>query len=98
MCAKLFRIICALKIIVGLFGKTLRMQIKSHFPTDQQRNRQYQQAPGIAFFDKKQRRKHHRIIPVVYPAGTAAFVFHEPGLEGTEKQYADDIADGIRTA
>ncbi len=48
--------------------------------------------------DEKQRRKHHCIIPIVYPAGTAAFILHKPGLERTEKQDADDIAYGIDAA
>ena len=47
---------------------------------------------------KKQGRKHHGIIPVIYSAGTAAFVFQEPCLEGTEEQNADDMTYRIDTA
>ena len=54
--------------------------------------------PGIYPRCKKQGRKHHRIVPVKDPAGTAAFILQEPGLEGTEKKDADHVADRIRKA
>ena len=48
--------------------------------------------------DKKQGCEHHGIVPVVDPAGAAAFVLHEPALEGTEEQNADQVAHGINAA
>ena len=47
---------------------------------------------------KEKRSKHHGVVPIIYPAGAAAFVLHEPCLERTEEQYAYDIAYGISTA
>ena len=98
MGAKLFRAITAFEIIICIIRKPFGMQVECNFPADQQCDRQYEQAPRIFLSHKKQRREHHGIVPVVYPALTAAFVFHEPCLEGTEKQNAYDITDGIRAA
>ena len=98
MRAQLFRTVRALQIIVCLLRKPLRMQIERYFPPKQQCDRQRQKTPRVAFSDKKQRREHHSIIPIVYPTGTAAFVLHEPCLEGTEEKDADDITNGIYTA
>ena len=48
--------------------------------------------------DKKQGREHRSVIPVIDPAGTAAFILHKPALEGAEEQNADQIAYRISAA
>ena len=98
MGTQFFRTIAALQIIIRIFRKPFRMQVKCNFPANQKCDRQHKQAPGISLSDKKQRSEHHCVIPVVDPALAAAFVFHKPRLEGAEKQNADDITDRIRAA
>ena len=98
MSAQLFPTVDTAKIFIRIFRKPLGMSVECYFPSDQERNGQYQQTPRVTPPDKKQRSKHHRIIPVVNTAAPAAFVFHQPALEGAEKQDTDQIADRIGTA
>ena len=98
MNAQLLRTVLALQIVVRIFRKPFRMQVKGNLPANKQCYGQCKQAPRITPFYKKQRSEHHGIVPVIYPAGAAAFIFHEPRLEGTEEQNADDITNGIRAA
>lgn len=74
------------------------MQIKGDLPSQQKDDGHCQKAPGVYSSYKKYRGEDHGIVPVVDAAGTAALVFHEPALKGTEKQDADHVADGIHTA
>ena len=48
--------------------------------------------------NKEKRRKHHSEIPVIDTAGSAASVFHKPGLKGAEKQNTNHVAHPIRQA
>ena len=74
------------------------MSVERDFPTDEQRNRKREEAPCVRFHHEKERREHHGIIPVVNPAGAAAFVFEKPRLKRAEKQDANHITDSIRAA
>ena len=74
------------------------MEKKCDLPAEQKSQRERQKAPCVPVQDKEERCKHHGIIPVVDPAGTAALVFQKPGLERTEKQNTDHVTDGICTA
>ena len=44
-----------------------------------------------------ERRTDHDIVPVENAASGAAAVMHHPGLEGTEEQDTDDVADSVKT-
>ena len=71
------------------------MSGKCDLPADEQRDGKYKEPPGIRFHHKEERCEHHRIIPVVDPAGTAAFIFQKPCLERAEEQDSDHVADRI---
>jgi murein L,D-transpeptidase YcbB/YkuD len=73
------------------------MPEKSNLPSDQQYHRQSEKTDGIILFHKKQRRKHHGIIPVINPASTAALVLQKPGLKRTKEQDTDQIANRVKT-
>ena len=75
--AELLRAVSALEIFICVFREPFRMSVKCNFPPDKQKNRQEQEAPGVLLPDKKQRSEHHRVVPVVNPAGAAAFVLHK---------------------
>ncbi len=60
-------------------------------PVDQNHQRCKKQTPAEEIPDKKHRSKHHEMAPVVNAAVDTAFVFHDIGLERTEKQDADVI-------
>ena len=84
--------------LIGLRGPALRMQFISDLPFGQQHQRHKHQAPGIDGRDEDQGSAHHGEVPVVNAAGTAAAVAHHPGLEGTEPQDADHVADTVGQA
>ena len=67
-------------------------------PSDQKCKRHGKQYMKKAGLYKEKRCKHHGIVPIINPAGAAAFIFEKPGLEGTEKQDTYDIANGISAA
>ena len=98
MHAEFFGAVGAFKISVRVLGKTLGILKKRNLPPDEKRYCQEQKAPCQNASDKEQRSKHHRIIPIVYSARAAAFVFEKPGLERAEKQYTYHVTDGIRDA
>ena len=68
------------------------MKPKIYFPVDEKSYRDEQQALRIEALKRQQRSEHHGIVPVVYTAAAAAFVFHHPFLERAEEEYADHIA------
>ena len=53
-----------------------------------------QQAQTVPAAYENHGRPHHGEVPVINAAGAAALVFHHPGLEGAEKEYAYHIAYG----
>ena len=71
------------------------MPVEGDLPSGHQRDGHGQEAPRIDMLHKEERREHHGIVPVIDPAGAAALVLHEPCLEGTEEQDADNIADEV---
>ena len=46
---------------------------------------------------RQKRRAEHQIIPIEDAAGGAASVVHPKGLEGAEKENADDVADTVES-
>ena len=94
--AELLGAVPTVEIAVGRLGKALGVLVEGDLPAGQQGHRQHQQAPGVGLAHEEQRREHHGVVPVVYPAGAAAFVLEEPGLEGAEEKYAYHVAYGIR--
>ena len=68
------------------------MKPKIYFPVDEKSYRDEQQALRIEALERQQRSKHHGIVPVVYTAAAATFVFHHPFLERAEEEYTDHIA------
>ena len=74
------------------------MQVKCYFPTEKQDHGHYQETPCIPPLHKKERGKHHGVVPVVDPAGAAAFILQEPGLKRAEKQNTYHIAHRVKKA
>ena len=93
--AELFFTVGAGKALVGRLIEPLRVAVVSNLPFDEQGQPQSAQTPGEKAGNKQQRREHHGIVPVIDATGDAAFVLQNPGLEWTEKQNTDHIADGI---
>ena len=96
--AEFFLTVCAVQIGVRPFGKPFRMPVKGDLPAEKQDQGEGEQTPAVGSPDEEQGSEHHGIVPVVDPAGAAAFVFQEPGLEGTEEENADHIADSVGAA
>ena len=68
------------------------MKPKIYFPVDEKSYRDEQETLRIEALKRQQRSEHHGIVPVVYTAAAAAFVFHHPFLERAEEEYADHIS------
>ena len=66
--------------------------MQSDLPSRQQYQGHDKETPGVSIRYKHKWSEHHGIVPVVDPADAAAPVLENPGLEWTEKQYADHIA------
>ena len=98
MCTKFLVTVGTFYKPVCVFRKPFWMSVKCYLPANQQQKRDYKQRPEIAFSHKKERCEHHRIIPVIYSAGAAAFVLHKPGLEWTEKQDTYNVTYWVCTA
>ncbi len=71
------------------------MEVESQFPSNQKNKRSEDQRIRVIGWDKDQGSKHHGVIPIVDSAGSAAFIFQNKGLEGTEKQNTDHITNRI---
>ena len=89
--AKLLLAIRAGKASVRFFGEALGMAKGEYFPYGKKQQRHAEQAPRIRTRDPYERRKHHRKIPIVDAAASAAFIFHEPSLKRAEKQNTDSM-------
>ena len=98
MGAEFFRAVFAVQEFIGFFREIFRMAEEGDLPSEHQGKGQYQKAHRVWIPDKKQGCEHHRVIPVVNAAGAAAFVFQKPGMEGTEKEDADHVTDGVEAA
>ena len=83
---------------VRFFRKAFRVDPYGKLPYDEKQKRNAEQTPRIEIRNKNERGKHHGEIPIIDPTASAAFVFHEPCLEGAEEKNADHIAYGIRKA
>ena len=77
------------------FRKSFRVTVHQILPFGKKPQREDDQTPAIIAFNENQWSKHHGKIPVVNTTGAAASVFHEPGLEWTEEQNADHVADSV---
>ncbi len=95
MHTELFRTIGTMQILIGILGKSLGMQPDRELPLNHNNQRKSQQPPGKDSRDKKQWRKHHRIIPVIYSAAAAASVFKEPCLKRAKEQDTDHVAYSV---
>ena len=95
MAAELLRAVGAGKALVAAGRKPLWVEVTLHLPLNHQTQSCTQEGPGVGIGNEQKGREHHGVVPVVDAAGGAAAVFHDPGLEGAEKQNADDVADGI---
>ena len=81
----------AVRVLVEAFGVHEIVQL----PADEQKQAQGDKALGVGIIHHEQRREHHYIVPVVYPAGIAALVLHQPCLERAEEQDADHVAHRV---
>ena len=95
MMAQLFLAVFAHQALIGSVIEPFRIAMIQNFPNGQQNKRHSQKTPGIHMFYINEWGEHHRIVPVIYAASTAALVFQKPRLERAEKQDADHIAYGI---
>ena len=50
------------------------------------------QAPAVKILNKKHRRKHHEMSPIINAAIDTALIFHKSHLERAKKQDANVIA------
>lgn len=66
---------------------------KGNLPVNQNNKRHEEQTPAVETWDKEHRRKHHEVSPVIDSAVDAALVLHKEGLERTEQQDADVVAE-----
>ena len=83
--AELFLTVFAGKALVRFLREALRMQKRGKLPNKKKQKRRSEQTVGIDAGDENQGREHHGVIPVIDAARATAFVFHKPGLEGTEE-------------
>ena len=67
------------------------MQTVREFPANEEHERTSEQAVCVEARDEHKRSEHHREIPVVYAACSTAAILHNPSLERTEEQDADDV-------
>ena len=95
MVAEFFLTVFATDAFIGGIREAFGVKTECDLPAQQKKERERQKCPRIGARDEDERGKHHREIPVIDAAIGAATVFHEPSLEGAEKQNANEIADTI---
>ena len=98
MVAELFLAMGAGEALVGLLVKALGMQMRRQLPEEEKQKRNAEKPPREIMRNEDQGREHHRIIPVVNAAAATALILHKPGLERTEEEDTDHIADRIEEA
>ena len=81
--------------MVCLGAESFRMKICGQLPFNKKDNGKEGKCLCVPAFNKEKRCAHHKEVPVVYAAGSAAAVLHEPGLKRAEEQDADHITNGI---
>ena len=87
---QLVRAVFALKCVIGHFPEPGRMDEHSQLPYHHYQDSNTQQSPCEKSRNKQERREHHEVIPVEYPAcGTALIAQEKP--ERTPEKYADKI-------
>ena len=81
--AQLLFVVAQLLFAVGAGEGAVRLLVKAlwvhevvQLPADEQQQAQCDKALGVGIIDDEQRREHHYIVPVIYPAGIAALVLH----------------------
>ena len=95
MLTELFVAVFAGNAGVGRLGEAFGVASVGQFPTEQKQERHQNEAICVRMRNEYEGREHHREIPVVDSAVGTASVFHKPGLEGTEKEDTDHIANAI---
>ena len=93
----MFLALAALKGLIAGFEKPLPAEMIGDFPADKQDGGQNTGPAGQRTGQRQQGGAEHEVVPVINPAGGAAAVVHHPGLEGTEKQNADDVAYTVKS-
>ena len=84
--AELFLAVCTGKAGIRVLGKSFGVKQDRKLPTDKKQERDTEKRPRVDVFYKNEWCEHHRVIPVVDPTASAAFVFHKPSLKRAEKQ------------
>ena len=92
MVAEFFLTIFTRKAHIAILGKAFGMALINYLPFYEQYQRNCNDAVCEHIGYENKRCEHHRIVPVIYAAGGAAFVLHYPRVERTEEQYAYHIA------
>ena len=95
MMTELFLTVPALRVSVRPVRKPLGMHVQGDLPSRQKHQRHSKKTPSVSIRYKNEWREHHGIIPVINPTDTAAPVLKNPGLERTEKQYADHVTHTV---
>ena len=70
------------------------MDAIGEFPANEKQEGEAKEGIGVYTRNEDEWGEHHCKIPVVDATGGATSVFHNPGLERTEKEDANDVADG----
>ena len=81
--------------MVSLGAESFRMKICGQLPFDKKDDGKKGKRLCVPALDKEKRCTHHKEVPVVDAAGSAAAVLHEPGLKRAEEQDTDHITNGI---
>lgn len=95
MNTQFFFAIYAFEIPVCILRKIFGVSVKCDLPSEEKCQRDKQQAFKKQAVHKKERRKYHCIVPVIYSASAAALVFHEQSLKRTEEQNTYHVAQRI---
>lgn len=95
MATELFGAILTAERFVRAFGEAFGVAFIGDLPAHEDDECEAEERICIDRRDEQKRREEHCKIPIVDAAGGAAAVFHEPRLEGAEKEDADDVTDAV---
>ena len=84
----------AIEALVCRGREPFGVDVIGEFPANEKQECEAKEGIGVYTRNEDEWGEHHCKIPVVDATGGATSIFHNPGLERTEKEDADDVADG----